>query len=136
MPVLRQHGGHDLSVQWDEFAAQAPELAEFGPCGSQWRSRIASKRGRYLVGISAANRAAAGIDGGDEIDVTLELDTEPRQVASRPTSQVALDAAPIVRAAFDRLPFGLRRKHVNHIEAAKATQTRQRRIDRLVESLR
>jgi hypothetical protein len=35
MPVLRQHGGHDLSVQWDEFAAQAPELAEFGPCGSQ-----------------------------------------------------------------------------------------------------
>jgi hypothetical protein len=101
-----------------------------------WRSRIASKGGRYLVGISAANRAAAGIDGGDEIDVTLELDTEPRQVAEPTDLKVALDAAPTVRAAFDRLPFGLRRKHVNHIEAAKATQTRQRRIDRLVESLR
>jgi hypothetical protein len=35
MPVLQQHAGHDLSVQWDEFAAQAPELAEFGPCSSQ-----------------------------------------------------------------------------------------------------
>ena len=97
---------------------------------------LRSKGGRYLVGISAANRAAAGIDGGDEIDVTLELDAEPRQVAEPTDLKVALDAAPTVRAAFDRLPFGLRRKHVNHIEAAKATQTRQRRIDRLVESLR
>jgi uncharacterized protein YdeI (YjbR/CyaY-like superfamily) len=50
--------------------------------------------------------------------------------------KVGLDAAPTARAAFDRLPFGLRRKHVNDIEAAKATQTRQRRIQRLVESLR
>ncbi|HEU4369595.1 MAG TPA: YdeI/OmpD-associated family protein, partial [Methylomirabilota bacterium] len=43
---------------------------------------------------------------------------------------------PTVRAAFDRLPFGLRRKHVNDIEAAKTAQTRERRIERLVESLR
>jgi Domain of unknown function (DUF1905)/Bacteriocin-protection, YdeI or OmpD-Associated len=101
-----------------------------------WRSRIASKGGRYLVGISAANRAAAGIHEGDEIDVTLELDTEPREVDEPADLKVALNAAPTVRAAFDRLPFGLRRKHVNDIEASKTAQTRQRRIERLVESLR
>jgi uncharacterized protein YdeI (YjbR/CyaY-like superfamily) len=50
--------------------------------------------------------------------------------------KVALDAAPTARAAFDRLAFGLRRKHVNHIEVAKAEHTRQRRIQALVESLR
>src|SRR4029434_4412506 len=48
--------------------------------GHTWRSRVASQGGRYLVGISAANRAAAGIEEGDEIEVTLELDTEPREV--------------------------------------------------------
>jgi Domain of unknown function (DUF1905) len=53
--------------------------------GHMWRSRVASKGGRYLIGISAANRAAAGIAEGDEIEVTLELDTEPRVVMSRPT---------------------------------------------------
>lgn len=103
--------------------------------GHTWRSRVASKGGRYLVGISAANRAAAGIAEGDQIEVTLELDTEPRDVDVPADLTVALDAVPTARAAFDRLPFGLRRKHVNDIEAAKAAHTRQRRIERLVESL-
>jgi uncharacterized protein YdeI (YjbR/CyaY-like superfamily) len=66
----------------------------------------------------------------------LQLDTEPRVVDEPPDLQDALDADPTVRAAFDRLAFGLRRKHVNDIEAAKTDQTRQRRIERLVESLR
>jgi Domain of unknown function (DUF1905)/Bacteriocin-protection, YdeI or OmpD-Associated len=104
--------------------------------GHSWRSRIASKGGRYLVGISAANRAAAGIAEGDEIEVMLQLDTEPRVVDEPPDLKHALDADPTVRAAFDRLAFGLRRKHVSDIEAAKTGQTRQRRIERLVESLR
>jgi hypothetical protein len=104
--------------------------------GHTWRSRVASQGGRYLVGISAANRAAAGIEEGDEIEVTLELDTEPREVDEPADLKVAFDAAPTVRAAFDRLPFGLRRKYVNDIEGAKTPQTRQRRIERLVESLR
>jgi Domain of unknown function (DUF1905)/Bacteriocin-protection, YdeI or OmpD-Associated len=104
--------------------------------GHTWRSRVASKGGRYLVGISAANRAAAGIEEGAEIEVTLELDTEPREVDEPADLKAALDATPTVRAAFDRLPFGLRRKHVNDIEAAKTGQTRERRIERLVESLR
>jgi hypothetical protein len=30
MPVLQRSVGHRLSVPWSEFAAQAPELAEFG----------------------------------------------------------------------------------------------------------
>jgi hypothetical protein len=30
MTVLQQRVGHGLSVSWGEFAAQAPELAEFG----------------------------------------------------------------------------------------------------------
>jgi hypothetical protein len=30
MTVLQQRVGHGLSVSWAEFAAQAPELAEFG----------------------------------------------------------------------------------------------------------
>ena len=30
MPVSQQRVGHDLGVAWGEFAAQAPELAEFG----------------------------------------------------------------------------------------------------------
>jgi hypothetical protein len=101
-----------------------------------WRSRIASMNGRSLVGISAANRAAAKIALGDEIDVTLELDTEPRVVAEPTDLAMALDTNQSVRAAFDRLPFGFRRKHVSSVEDAKTEARRQRRIDRLIDSLR
>jgi hypothetical protein len=46
-----------------------------------YRSRVAVRRGEYKLPISAANRAGAGIAAGDEVYVSLALDTEPRRVA-------------------------------------------------------
>jgi hypothetical protein len=101
-----------------------------------WRSRVASMGGRFVVGISAANRAASGIVLGDEVEIALELDTEPRVVAEPVDLAGALDADPLAREAFDRLPYGLRRKHVALVEDAKNAATRQRRIIRLIATLR
>lgn len=103
--------------------------------GHQWRSRIAAMRGMRLIGISAANRAASGIALGDQIEVTVALDTEPRDVDLPPDLAAALAKAKAL-PAFEKLPFGLRRKHVADIDAAKAEATRQRRIDKLVSGLK
>jgi antitoxin component of MazEF toxin-antitoxin module len=103
--------------------------------GHAWRSRVARMRGQCLVGISAENRAAAGIALGDEVEVDLTLDAAPRTVSAPPDLAQALDHDPEARAAFDRLPFGLKRKHVADIEAAKSPETRMRRIGKLVEVL-
>ncbi len=103
--------------------------------GHSWRSRVALMRGQTLVGISAANRAAAGIAEGDLVDVELTLDEAPREVAKPAGLAEALSADQSARAAFDRLPFGLKRKHVATIEEAKSAETRQRRIEKLVSSL-
>jgi hypothetical protein len=104
--------------------------------GHSWRSRVALMRGQCLVGISAANRAAAGIAEGDVIKVDLELDEAPRTVAVSPDLAKALDEDEAVRAAFDGLPFGLKRKHVAAIDAAKSQDVRQSRIHKLLTSLR
>lgn len=104
--------------------------------GHTWRSRVASMGGRFLVGISSANRAGSGVALDDEVEVTLELDTQPRVVAEPADLAKALDTDPHVREAFDRLPFGLRRRHVTTIEDAKSAQTRRRRITKLIETLR
>ena len=53
--------------------------------GPTWRSRVAIMRGRYLLGLSIANRQAAGVATGDEVVVELQLDTEPRWWTSRRT---------------------------------------------------
>ena len=104
--------------------------------GHMWRSRVALMRGQCLVGISAANRAASGIAEGEVVEVDLELDTEPRVVPEPADLARGLDDDPEARAAFDRLPYGLRRRHVAAIEEAKATEVRQRRIARLVAAMR
>jgi hypothetical protein len=101
-----------------------------------WRSRVALMRGQCLVGISGANRAASGIAEGDIVEVDLKLDTEPRVVPEPPDLAKALNDTPAARAAFDRLPYGLRRKHVAAIEEAKASEVRLRRIARLVTAMR
>jgi len=104
--------------------------------GHTWRSRVASMGGRFIVGISAANRAACGIAEGDKVEAELQLDTAPRVVAEPPDLAEALDGDPQARAAFDRLAYGLKRKHVHAIQDAKTPQTRQRRIAKLITTIR
>ncbi|MFD7293444.1 YdeI/OmpD-associated family protein [Streptomyces sp. NPDC059897] len=104
--------------------------------GHTWRSRVAIMRGRCLLGLSKANREAAGVETGEEVEVDLQLDTEPRTVTEPEDFARALDADPAARAAYDRLSHGRKRQHVLAIEAAKKPETRARRIEKALESLR
>ena len=104
--------------------------------GHSWKSRVAIMRGRYLLGLSNANRQAAGVATGDEVEVEVEIDAEPRVVAEPADFARALDADPVARAAYDRLPDGRKREHVLAIENAKKPETRMRRIEKALAMLR
>src|SRR6476469_4224545 len=71
--------------------------------GFTYRSTVATVDGHPMVGVSAENRAGAGVKGGDEVEVEIALDTAPRTVAVPPALAAALDADPQARATFDRL---------------------------------
>ena len=103
--------------------------------GHTWRSRIAAMRGLQLIGISAANREAAGIAEGDTIEVEVALDDAPRTVDLPDDLAKALRHGAGAMAAFERLPFGLRQKHVREIEASSTPVVRVRRIAKLVATL-
>jgi hypothetical protein len=104
--------------------------------GHSWQSRVALMRGRHLLGLSNANRQAAGVVTGDEVEVEVELDTEPRVVIEPPDFARALDADPVARAAYDRLAYSHKREHVRAIESAKKPETRTRRIEKAITTLR
>jgi uncharacterized protein YdhG (YjbR/CyaY superfamily) len=104
--------------------------------GHSWKSRVAIMRGRYLLGLSNANRQAAGVTTGDEIEVELELDTEPRVVVEPADFSRALDSDPIARAAYDHLAYSHKRQHVHAIASAKKPETRARRIETALATLR
>jgi hypothetical protein len=104
--------------------------------GHSWPSRVALMRGRYLLGLSNANRKAAGVATGDEVEVEVEIDAEPRVVAEPADFTRALDADPAARTAYDRLSDSHQREHVRAIESAKKPETRARRIDKALAMLR
>jgi hypothetical protein len=108
-------------------------LATIG--GHTYRSTIATMGGRFMLPVSAENRTAAGVAGGDEIDVDLELDTEPRTIDVPADFAAALDAEPRARATFDGLSNSNKGWHVSSITGAKTDETRERRIARSVETL-
>ena len=104
--------------------------------GYTYRSTVAVMGGAYMVGVSAQNRAGAGVAGGDEVDVQLELDTAPREVAVPADFAAALDAEPAALETFDRLSNSNKGWHVSSIEGAKSDETRQRRIAKSVDALK
>jgi hypothetical protein len=104
--------------------------------GYTYRSTVAVVSGRFMVGVSADHRAGAGVAGGDEVDVDIELDTAPREVAVPADFAQALDAEPAAKRTFDGLSNSNKGWHVSAIEGAKTDETRQRRIRKSIETLR
>lgn len=102
--------------------------------GHSWKSRVAIMRGRYLLGLSNANRQAAGVVTGDEVEV--EYDAEVPVVVEPADFARALDADPVARAAYDRLAYSHKREHVLAIESAKKPETRITRIEKALAMLR
>ena len=104
--------------------------------GYTYRSTVAVMGGEYWIGVSNDPRTAAGLAGGDELEVDLELDTAPREVVVPAAFQTALDAEPAARATFEKLSYSNKSWHVLQIDGTKNEETRQRRILKSIEALR
>ncbi|MCC6803529.1 MAG: DUF1905 domain-containing protein [Anaerolineae bacterium] len=103
--------------------------------GYTYRSTVAVMDGNFMLPLSAENRDAAGVKAGDQIEVTLELDTEPRTVTVPDDLAAALAAQPGATEAFDALAPSMRKEYVRQVESAKAQATRERRIAGIVVKL-
>jgi len=100
-----------------------------------YRSTVGPYRGANMLPVSAANREGARIAAGDIVEITLELDDQPREVEVPADLAAALDTDAAARAAFDALSFSNRRAHVASVEDAKTAETRERRIAKVVAAL-
>jgi hypothetical protein len=101
-----------------------------------YRSTIAVRDGDFKLPVSAENRRLAGVEAGDEVDVELVLDTEPRAIALPPDLAQALAEHPAARRFYDGLTASQQGGFVDPIEQAKRPETRQARIEKAVAALR
>jgi hypothetical protein len=103
--------------------------------GYTYRSTVAVMGGKFMVGVAAEHREKAGVEGGQIVEVTLEVDNSPREVDVPADLKQALQMAGVL-ASFDKLAFSRRKEHVRAINDAKSPETRQRRIDKTVDGLK
>jgi len=92
--------------------------------------------GEFLLPVSAENRERAGVKAGDEVEVDIELDTEPRELTVPPDFKDALDCDAVASEFFDGLSRSSRQRVVLSIEGAKTAETRLRRITKAISELR
>jgi hypothetical protein len=104
--------------------------------GFVYRTTVGVMGGRFLIPVSAEIRKAAGVAAGDELDVEVEVDTEPRSVEVPPDLAAALAAEPVLKEAFEKLSYSQQRQHTLAVEGAKTADTRQRRVDGVLAKLR
>lgn len=96
--------------------------------GHTYRTTVAPMGGRYMIPLSAENRAASGLSAGDEVDVEITLDTAPREMKAPDDLAEALRSSPEAEAFFESLSFSHKRSYVDWIVSAKKDETRQRRV--------
>jgi len=119
----------------------AEEMAKLGPARRypvvvtisdySFRNSVSWYKGAFMIGFSAENRAAAGVSGGDEVDVTLEVDDAPRVLELPAELSEALAAAGVLDK-FTGLSFSKQRSFVDPWVAAKTDATREKNFAKMV----
>ena len=121
-------------AQVDELGGGKRAAVVVGIGGRTARVRLAVMDGRNVIGLSKAVRAQLGVDIGDEVDATIDLDTDERDVQVPDDLAAALTDAG-ARAAFDALSYSRRKEIARAVAEAKRPETRERRIATAVADL-
>lgn len=104
--------------------------------GFTYRTTVGSRGGRYLIPVSADIRMQSGVSAGDEVDVDVALDTTPREITVPDDFAERLAAEPAVLDFFNSLSYSNKSVHTLSIEGAKTPETRARRVDKAMDTLR
>ncbi len=104
--------------------------------GYTWRTTVTRMRGEFLLGLNREVREGAGVEAGDTVQASVELDSEPREVEIPAALRAALDGDPEAAAAYERLAFTHRKEYARWIDEAKRDETRERRVTQALQMLR
>jgi hypothetical protein len=90
----------------------------------------------HLLVILKEIREKIGKTFGDEVKITVELDTEPRVIEVPAELKKAFKIEKKAKAFFDKLSYTHQREYVMWINEAKREETRQNRIAKTIEMLK
>ncbi|MBI1184175.1 DUF1905 domain-containing protein [bacterium] len=104
--------------------------------GYTYRSAVGKMGGKFMISLSAENRKNANVKGGDTLEVSIVLDTEPRTIDVPLALQAALDENKDAKDAFEILAPSKKKALVLSVVDAKTEETMIRRIAKIIDSLK
>lgn len=102
--------------------------------GAEYRSTVVRMGGKYMMAVPKVFRDAAGIKGGEMINVTMERDTEKRTVEVPEDLAEALAKANLTDV-FAKMSYTHQKEYVNAVTEAKRAETRERRVQKTIEEV-
>ncbi len=103
--------------------------------GYSYRSAVGKMGDKFMISLSAENRKKAGVNGGEAVEITLELDTLPRTVEIPTDLQEALNKNKTAKVNFKNLSPSKQKAIVISINEAKTEETKSKRINKALEQL-
>ena len=102
--------------------------------GVEYRGSAVRMSGEYWMGVPKAFRDAAGINGGDHIEVTMERDDEERVVALSDDLASAIEKAG-VREAWDSMSYSKQKSNALAVSETKGAELRAKKVQTIVTML-
>jgi len=99
-----------------------------------YRSTVGVMGGRALISLSKAHRDASGLKAGDSVTVSLVLEDGPRPVNVPAELERALERRGL-HERFAALTYSRRKEFARQVADAKGDDTRQRRIEKVMQAL-
>lgn len=103
--------------------------------GYTYQSTATGMGGTCMVVFPQKDRDASGVQSGDKVVVTLELDEGYRNV-NVPNELANALSANNLSDVFRDLAYSKRKEFARQIAEAKAAETKMRRIEKIIEQLR
>jgi hypothetical protein len=98
--------------------------------GYTWRSTVGNRGGQQYIVVNAEARRNMGVKAGDVVTITLEPDTEKREIEIPPPLQKAL-----VTQKLNDLSFTHKKEFIVWYSEAKQEDTRTRRVEKMRQML-
>jgi hypothetical protein len=131
-------GGHVVAIADDVAASlglKQHSRVRGTIAGTPYRSSIARYGGVTYLGVHKATVEKGGLAIGDSVEVTIELDTEPREIDIPAELQSALEANAKAKTAWDALSPSHKREQARAVADAKKPATKARRIEKTIDAL-
>jgi uncharacterized protein DUF1905/bacteriocin resistance YdeI/OmpD-like protein len=101
--------------------------------GYTWRSTVGNRGGQQYIVVNAEARRSAGVKAGDVVTITLEPDTEKREIKIPTAFQKALGTK--LTQKLKSLSFTHKKEFIVWYSGAKQEDTRAQRLQKMKQML-